>query len=162
MTSDAILKKINDIRHTRGLLTIEETLALAADGNLVLDPFSVLIARTVEIGRDNILHPNVQLIGPAPLSLGNGNTVHMGTRIEAVAGPIRIGHRNEIGDGGFSARTLVPGTHIAIGDEGRYTLNCAITCSTGRCDLGSGSQIWAHHGRQLHSRRRRLPSRTGR
>ena len=138
MTSAAILLQIDAIRRARGLLTIEETLALSAHGTVILDPFSILIARSVAIGRDNILHPNVQLVGVAALSVGDGNIFHMGTRVEAVTGPIRIGHRNEIGDGGFSARTTSPGARITIGDDGRYHLNCAVT---GVCNLGSGSQI---------------------
>lgn len=138
MTTEAILHQIDEVRRKRGLLTIEEVLALAAHGNVVFDPFSTLIARSVQIGRDNILYPDVQLLGLAPLLIGDGNTLHTGTRIEAVTGPIHIGHRNEIGDGGFSARALADGARITIGDEGRYTLNCAVT---GVCDLGSGSQI---------------------
>lgn len=138
MTIEAVLKQIDDVRRARGLLTIEETLALSARGNVIFDPYSTLIARGVQIGRDNSLHPNVQLLGLAPLSIGDGNTLYPGTRIEAVTGSIQIGHRNEIGDGGFSARTTMPGACITIGDDGRYTLNCALT---GLCDLGSGSQI---------------------
>ena len=139
MNADAVLQHIDETRRTHGLLTIEETLALTALGNVVFDPFSTLIARTAEIGRDNILHPNVQLLGTAPLHIGDGNTLHAGTRIEAASGPIRIGDHNEIGDGGFSARTLAPGASITIGDDGRYQLNCAVT---GMCHLGSGSQIF--------------------
>ena len=138
MSHDAVLDQINETRRAHELLTIEETLALAIRGNVVFDPFSTLIAHTARIGRDNVLHPNVQLLGTSPLVIGDGNTLHAGTRLEALTGPIRIGHGNEIGDGGFSARTLAPGASITIGDDGRYQLNCAVT---GMCDLGSGSQI---------------------
>jgi acetyltransferase-like isoleucine patch superfamily enzyme len=135
-----VIASMDALRRAEGLLTIEELLALQEFGNSIYDPFSTLISREVHIGIGNVVHPGVQLrcIGKNALFIGDGNTFHSGTRVEARQGPIRIGHRNEFGDGGFSARTDTARSRIQIGDGGRYTLNCAVTGDT---DLGCGSQI---------------------
>jgi hypothetical protein len=139
MTS-ALIEIVDRTRLARGFLSVGETLALEARGNTILDPFSTLVARDVRIGRDNLFEPNVQLLchASARLVIGDGNAFHPGTRIEAAAGLVHIGHRNVFGPGGFSAVTLSPDAEITIGDNGRYTLNCAVS---GQSGLGSGSQI---------------------
>ena len=140
MNSQSILDAMDEVRRARGLLTLAEVCALGARGNVVLDPFSLLVSRGVEIGQGNVFQPGVQLLRleKALLRIADGNTFHTNTRLEASTGDILIGSHNEIGDGGFSARTTAPGARILIGDHGRYTLNCAVT---GQSTLGSGSQI---------------------
>jgi bifunctional N-acetylglucosamine-1-phosphate-uridyltransferase/glucosamine-1-phosphate-acetyltransferase GlmU-like protein len=139
MRAADLIEAIDRSRRDRGLLDVSELLALAALGTVVLDPLSTLITRGVLIGRDNIIEPNVLLLS-APggtLTIGDGNRFHPGTRIEAAGGNIRIGSRNAFGPGGFTASSNAE-SEISIGDDGRYTLNCAVT---GNSTLGSGSQI---------------------
>jgi hypothetical protein len=139
MRAADLIEAISASRQAQGLLSISEMLALASTGTVVHDPMSTLIARGAVIGRGHILEPNVLLFcAPgAALTIGDGNTFHAGTRIEAAGGGIRIGSRNVFGPGGFTASTGTD-TEITIGDEGRYTLNCAVS---GNSTLGSGSQI---------------------
>ena len=141
MTPDtSLIARIDQARGALGFLTLAETMALADRGTLVLDPFSVLIARRAGIGRDNVFHPGVTLAcGPAAvLQLGDGNVLHPGTLIAAETGTIRIGDRNQFGEGGFTARANRDGAAIAIGDGGRYLSGATIQ---GRSTLGSGSQV---------------------
>jgi hypothetical protein len=134
-----LIEAINASRHARGLLDLTEMLALSVTGAVVLDPTSTLIARGVMFGGGILIEPNVQLLC-APggtLIIGDGNTFHPGTRIDAASGHISIGSRNTFGPGGFTA-TSAAESEIRIGDDGRYTLNCALS---GRTTLGSGSQV---------------------
>ncbi len=140
MHSNAILVSIDAMRHARRLLGVTELLALADRGIMVLDPMSTLIGCDVVIGRDTTIEPNVQLLcshGGA-VSIGDGNMLHAGTRIEATGGHVRIGRDNVFGPGGFLAMATTPYDQIDIGDGGRYALNCSFT---GRTFLGSGSQV---------------------
>jgi NDP-sugar pyrophosphorylase family protein len=140
MSQASIFEALDDMRRRRGLLELAEVMALAERGNVILDPFSTLISRAVEIGRDNRFEPNVQLLCAASTSLrvGDANTFCAATRLDASTGPISVGRGNAFGPGGFMASTTSTGAMIEIGDGGRYTLNCAVS---GRCILGSGSQI---------------------
>jgi hypothetical protein len=138
MTSTDLLLAIDAMRRAHGLLTVAELVGLRATGTVVLDPFSVMISAQVTVGCRTIIEPNVQLLcrSGGTFVVGDGNTFHAGTRIEAVDGKIRIGSGNTFGPGGFTA--LAATAEIEIGNGGRYTLNCALS---GRCSLGSGSQI---------------------
>jgi hypothetical protein len=141
MTLDAtLIASIDDARRALGFLPLADTMALADRGNLILDPFSVLIACRAEIGRDNVFHPGVTLScePEAALVLADGNILRSGTLIAAETGAIRIGSGNRFGDGGFTARANRPGAAIAIGDGGRYLSGATIQ---GRSTLGSGSQV---------------------
>jgi hypothetical protein len=110
--------QLDRIRAGRGFLSIAETLALADSGNVVLDPFSLLVSRGVRIGSDNVFYPGVTLICET-------------------GGTIVIGSHNQFGEGGFTARAE-GGASIGIGDGGRYMLGASVT---GPAQLGSGSQI---------------------
>jgi hypothetical protein len=82
LPADDVIAKINEARRTLGFLEIEAVLGLAERGNIVLDPFSTLIARPVRIGAQNVFYPGVTLLCAAPdaLSIGDGNTFHSGER----------------------------------------------------------------------------------
>lgn len=110
--------QLDRIRAGRGFLSIAETLALADSGNVVLDPFSLLVSRGVRIGSRNVFYPGVTLICEA-------------------GGTILIGSHNQFGEGGFTARAE-GGAAIEIGDGGRYMLGASVTAPA---QLGSGSQV---------------------
>ncbi len=110
--------QLDRIRAGRGFLSIAETLALADTGNVVFDPFSLLVSRGVRIGSRNVFYPGVTLVCET-------------------GGTIVIGSDNQFGEGGFTARAE-GGSSIEIGDGGRYTLGCSATAPA---QLGSGSQI---------------------
>jgi hypothetical protein len=128
--------KLDQIRADQGYLSLAETLALADRRNMVLDPFSLLIGRNVTIGTRNIFYPNVTIAGA--VAIGDGNTFHSGTALFAPGGRITIGSRNQLGEGGFTARADGPGDLIEIGEDGRYLGGVWLS---GVVQLGSGSQI---------------------
>lgn len=131
---------IDDVRRRRGLMTVEDLGRLVTRGNVVFDPFSVLIAAHAEIGSGNVFFPSVSILGEAgvPLTIGDDNVFHTGCLFEIVAGPLVVGSSNQFGEGGFTAKTNRPGAAIEIGDGGRYLNGAAIL---GRSLLGSGSQV---------------------
>jgi len=130
---------IDDIRRSRGLMTIESIGLLVERGNVIFDPFSVLISKSVSIGTGNIVFPCVSLLcGTRELLIGDDNMFHSNSHIEAVSGPIRIGSSNQFGEGGFTAKTNRADASITIGDHGRYLGGASVF---GKTLLGSGSQI---------------------
>ncbi|WP_164019766.1 AraC family transcriptional regulator [Pyxidicoccus trucidator] len=135
-----LLSALNAPRRVAGLLTIEEVLALASSGNVIFDPFSVLISRHARIGQGNVFHPCVTLTcaATAELRIGNRNTFHTGTLLAAETGPISMGDGNQFGEGGFTAKANSPGARIVIGDGGRYLGGASIF---GQTELGSGTQV---------------------
>jgi hypothetical protein len=130
---------IDDIRRRDGFLTIEETLSLC-DRNTIYDPFSTLISRHAHIGSGNLFYPctTIRCRQDSSCSIGDGNTFHSLTMIDACGGTISIGNGNTFGDGGFTAKADRPGATITIGDRGRYASGASVY---GTSHLGTGSQI---------------------
>ncbi|MFP2925199.1 hypothetical protein ACLESO_08275 [Pyxidicoccus sp. 3LG] len=135
-----LLSALNAPRLAAGLLTIEEVLELASSGNVVFDPFSVLISRHARIGQGNVFHPCVTITcaATAELRIGDRNVFHTGTLMAAETGPISMGDGNQFGEGGFTAKANSPGARIVIGDGGRYLGGASVF---GQTELGSGSQV---------------------
>lgn len=131
---------IDDIRRARGLMTIGDIQELVQRGNVVYDPFSVLITAAARIGTGNVIFPCVSLFcgDQGELSIGDNNTLFANSLVEAISGPIVIGSFNQFGEGGFMAKTNRPGASIVIGDNGRYLNGAAVF---GETTLGTGSQI---------------------
>jgi hypothetical protein len=88
------------------------------------------------IGSRNVLYPNVTISGA--VAIGDDNTLHSGTVLFAAGGRIAIGSRNQLGEGGFTARADGAGDLIEIGDDGRYLGGVSLG---GTVQLGAGSQI---------------------
>ncbi|MFD9063174.1 GNAT family N-acetyltransferase [Kitasatospora purpeofusca] len=137
---ESVHARLDRLRRDRGLLTPAELLDLAEHGVAVLDPFSVIVSRRVEIGPDNVLHPGVviECDERSRCVLGPGNVLYGGTRIAAAdGGSITVGARSLIGDGG--ARILA-GAHesITVGDGVRLMDGAEVL---GDSLLGHGSQI---------------------
>jgi hypothetical protein len=136
-----LLAKIDEQRTLRGFLRVADMLdALGARGNIVLDPFSILISKDVQVGTSNILYPNVILEANngGSLILGNNNILYPGAKLLADYGKIIIGHYNEFGDGGIQIKANTPDALIEFGSNGRYMNGAEIT---GKCNFGSGTQI---------------------
>ncbi|MXN65173.1 hypothetical protein GR183_09655 [Stappia sp. GBMRC 2046] len=140
MLSDKEIARLDAVRRQFGFLEIGETAALIDRGTILFDPFSTLISRNIRLGHGNVIHPNVALecADAGTLELGDGNTLHSGTRIVAQAGDIVIGSHNHFGEGGFLAKVDRADASIKIGDRGRYISGASVM---GNCRLGSGSQI---------------------
>ncbi len=134
------LRSIDTVRKARGLMTLSELESLSESGNIVFDPFSVLISKDVVIGNDNIFYPGVCIIAgkTGKIKIGNKNEFHCNTYLESSEGCIAIGSSNQFGTGGFSAKSNREGSSINIGDFGRY-LNGPLIL--GLSFLNSGSQI---------------------
>lgn len=135
-----IIEIIDSQREAKGFLTIEEVLALNKKGNLILDPFSILISKRVKIGSQNIFYPSiiVEILNNGAISIDNGNTFFPQTSMLADNGEIIIGNNNQFGDGGVSIKANQPGVKIRIGNEGRYLNGVQVI---GNTSLGSGSQL---------------------
>jgi bifunctional N-acetylglucosamine-1-phosphate-uridyltransferase/glucosamine-1-phosphate-acetyltransferase GlmU-like protein len=141
MTDGDVVTMTDKARARRGYLGLAETCDLASSGNVVLDPWSVLISRYAAIGRDNIFHPNVT-VDCAPEGrcvVGSANKFFPGTFFVVVAGgQIEIGDGNEFGDGGCAVKANRSASLVRVGSGGRYLSGAQVMgCST----LGSGSQI---------------------
>ncbi|MFF7586881.1 GNAT family N-acetyltransferase [Kitasatospora purpeofusca] len=137
---ESVHARLDRLRRDRGLLTPAELLDLAEHGVTVLDPFSVIVSRRVEIGPDNVLHPGVviECDERSHCALGPGNVLYGGTRISATdGGSITVGARSLIGDGGTR---ILAGAHesITIGDGVRLMDGAEVL---GDSLLGHGSQI---------------------
>ena len=95
-------------RRALGLLTGEETAALAQGGVLIPDPFSVLVSRGTQIGRGTILWPgsSLQITGEASLWVGEEAQIGAegGFSISA-NGPTRIGSKARLLGGGSLSGT---------------------------------------------------------
>jgi hypothetical protein len=138
--AQGLVAVIDRSRTAAGYLTVAETAALAAGGNIVPDPFSVLVGRFVTLGSGNLLYPGVILEGraAAPLVIGDRNRFFPSTLVMAETGPIEIGDDNQFGEGGFTARANRPGASLHVGHGGRYQGGVTVL---GRTRLGSGSQV---------------------
>lgn len=139
MSAD-LIPIIDATRKAQGFLTIAETLALSDRGTIIHDPFSTLIARTAQIGRDTIFFPNTQVVC-APgrgVRIGNGNRFWPGSLIEAQAGDIAIGDGNQFGEGGFTAIANRAGGSITIGSRGRFQRGATLYA---QATIGDGCQI---------------------
>ncbi|MFD2261850.1 hypothetical protein ACFSM5_03055 [Lacibacterium aquatile] len=139
MTAD-LIAAIDAGRLAQGLLTIAQTLALSARGNIVHDPFSTLISARAQIGSGNILFPNTQLLCAEgqSLTVGDGNRFHPGSYVEAASGPITIGDGNQFGDGCFTAIANRKGGKITVGSKGRFQRGATLYAEV---SVGDGCQI---------------------
>ena len=128
-------------RHKLGFLTLDQTVALAERGIVLLDPHSTLITPNVSLGVGIVIWPNVTLLGREGGAIGidSGATLFSGTRIVAIAGSVTIGTEAEIGDeGGFTIQTSATDQRIAIG-HGARLLGAGLLSQSN--DIGAGAQI---------------------
>ena len=141
MPEASVIATMNEARRAHGLLAVEALLALAERDNVILDPFSTLIATNARIGAGNVFYPGVTLhcAASGELTVGDGNMFHQGTWLAAETGAVTIGNGNLFGEsGGFTAKANRAGARIVIGDHGRYQGGASVL---GETILGSGSQL---------------------
>jgi carbonic anhydrase/acetyltransferase-like protein (isoleucine patch superfamily) len=127
-------------RRHLGLLSIEETAALADSGVVIPDPTSTLVSPDVAFGEGVVLWPGtiLQRCDEGSLELGAGTILYPGTRIVASGGAIRIGRNAEIGEeGGFTVKAEA-GHTTTIGDGARLLGGGSLALSN---RIGRGAQI---------------------
>jgi acetyltransferase-like isoleucine patch superfamily enzyme len=135
-----VISQINEQRRENGFYAIPELLELKVRGNLILDPFSVLISSSLVIGSNNKFYNGVIIESKnnGTISIGDNNVFWPNSLIMAEYGRVQIGSNNQIGDGGVSIKANTKDANIIIGDNGRYLNGVQILgCSC----LGSGSQV---------------------
>lgn len=130
----------NETRHAQNLMSLDDLIDLANQGNTIYDPFSLLISKNIIIGTGNIFFPNVTLIcSPAGnISLKNRNIFFPNAFLNAGTGSIIIGSHNSFGEGGFTAKTEQADTQITIGNYARFQNNCTLY---GPVSIGDGAQV---------------------
>ena len=140
MTRNTIFDMLDRARLDQKYRTIAQTMELAYQDNVILDPFSTLISIDAVIGTGNVFYPSTTLSSDAPelLCIGDGNMFHAGTAITAMGAHIRIGNDNIFGQGSVSIATNREGADIMIGSRGRFRGFIEIG---GACHLGDGCQI---------------------
>jgi len=138
--SPALLRAADEAREKHGFLTFSGMMELCKRGNIIFDPFSVLISSRAAIGSGNTFYPSVliECNAPGELVIGDGNVFFSGCRLLADPGKIRIGNANQFGEGGCFIKANRAGALINVGDNGRYV---AGTWLLGTSTLGSGSQV---------------------
>ena len=141
MLSEILFEKIDHERSRRNYLSLEQTLNITQKGNILTDPFSVLISKNVIIGSNNIFYPNVIIelnLISSFIKIGNNNVFYPQSFLLAEnGGSILIEDSNHF-EGGVSIKANVLDSNITIGSFGRFLNGVQII---GRCNLGSGSQI---------------------
>ena len=136
MHVEKYVEHMNRAREEKGFRTIDEMYELAKE-NTIFDLFSVLISRSVSIGRGNIIYPNVTIENIAgTISIGENNYLFNGTRIQNLSGKIEIGDHNEIGENGISIKNGQG--KIEIKNHCRLMNGAQILDD---CYLGNGTQV---------------------
>ena len=100
------LKDVDEQRNELGFLTVMETIALSERGNVVLDPFSVLISKNTYIGENNTFYPNVVIRSDrdGAIKIDDQNVFFPATYMEASEGIVEIGSLNQFGEGGLTVK----------------------------------------------------------
>ena len=136
MNVEKYIEKMNRAREERGFRTIDEIYELAKE-NTIFDLFSVLISRSVSLGKGNIIYPNVMIENIAgTIVIGENNNLFNGTTIQNLSGNIEIGNHNEIGENAISIKNSKG--KIQIKDNCRLMNGAQILDD---CYLGNGAQV---------------------
>ncbi|MFI5532493.1 hypothetical protein ACIA8O_28570 [Kitasatospora sp. NPDC051853] len=135
-----LIAALDATRTAAGLRTVTELLE-PGGGNLVHDPFSVLISRRVTLGRGNVFYPGVtvECDPESSCAIGSGNVFRPGAVVLAEAGgSVRIGDGNLIGDGGARIKANRADAAVEVGDRARLLNGPEIV---GRSVIGDGCQV---------------------
>lgn len=135
-----LIQAINTQRALKGFLSLEGVIALCERGNIIPDPFSVLISTTCVIGKENVFYPSVivECTSGGTLEIGDQNIFFPTCLFIADRGTLLIGNKNQFGDGGCTFKANRSQASIQVGNNGRYANDPIIL---GNTTLGSGSQI---------------------
>ncbi|HET9907559.1 MAG TPA: hypothetical protein VFQ23_12990 [Anaerolineales bacterium] len=127
---------MNRVREEKGFRTIDEIYELAKE-NTIFNPFSVLISRSVSLGKGNIIYPNVVIENMAGIIvIGDHNNLFNGTTIRNLSGKIEISNDNEIGENAISIKNSQG--KIEIKDNCRLMNGAQILDD---CYVGNGAQV---------------------
>ena len=131
---------LNEQRVSRGYYSLSELRQLSAKGTTILDPFSTLISRTVELGNGNLFYPNVvvEAVAAGRVSIGDQNLFMPGTFIRVTGGRLTIGSHNSFGEGGLTVVLSSENESLHIRDGGRYHHGAHLSGSN---YLGHGAQV---------------------
>ncbi len=137
---------VTDLRHNSqrvalGFLTVAEIDELAESGVMVLDPYSTLISKSVEIGVGTTIYPGVviQQEKGSLLRLGTRNILYPGCFLQAAkGGRLIVGDSCELGPGGVQIKANLSSSNIVIGNGVRLLNGAEVT---GMSELGDGTQI---------------------
>ena len=137
-----ILGYLNQHRVNSECLSIDQIIALAADGIVVEDPFTVQISRHVVFQGPCHIRGAVCLLADAPQALKIGCDVYIEgpSTLEAKNGAnLSVGDNAVIGlEGGFHAKANRSGSTIELGKRIRLSGGGAIF---GQSTVGNGAQI---------------------
>lgn len=125
-------------RERLGYIGVSEI--IADTRNTVIDPYSVLISKHVQIGTGNVFYPGVRIDAePGSTQIGNNNRFFEGSRIDATrGGRLVIGDDNAIGPHAVALLVNRAGAVTTIGNRTRLLGRVDII---GTCVLEDGSQI---------------------
>lgn len=140
MIDQIIIDSINSQRAVRNCLSLQETLDLTNQGNIVVDPFSTLLSKNAIIGENNIFYPNViiEADSSGSIEIKNNNIFYPQTFMTAGKdGHIYVGSENHF-EGGVAIKANMQGSQIVFGNNGRYLNGVQFI---GICNLESGSQV---------------------
>lgn len=131
---------MKQVRLAKGFLPPDEAAEAVGAGNTILDPYSVLISKGVQVGNGNVFYPNVviEVQGGGAIVIGDNNVFYPGTYLLSSAGSITAGSTNEFGPNGCTIKANMADAQLTIGDGGRY---CDGANIMGKTSLGSGSQV---------------------
>lgn len=134
-----MMDEVDRTREQAGFWGVRALVEGPGTRNILLEPYSILISRRVEIGRGNRVYPGtvIECDDESEIRVGDGNLFLPGCCLRAIGGgSIAIGDRNRFGEGGFTA--AAHDAAIVIGHGGRYMLGASIGAGT---RLGDGSQV---------------------
>lgn len=136
MDIEQYIKNMNRVREEKGFRTIDEIYELTQE-NTIFNPFSVLISRSVSLGKGNIIYPNVVIENMAGIIvIGDHNNLFNGTTIRNLSGKIEISNDNEIGENAISIKNSQG--KIEIKDNCRLMNGAQILDD---CYVGNGAQV---------------------
>ena len=139
---ETMLHQLNRQRLAGGYLSVEQVVALAADGVVVSDPFAVQISRHVVFRGACQIRGAVNLLSSlaGALTVGSGVTIEGPCTIDATnGGTVHIGDSADIGvEGGFHIYANVAGASIRLGQNVRLYGGGALY---GKTIVGDGAQI---------------------
>lgn len=139
---DPVISSIDKTRLEAGYLSVTELLE-AAHLNTFLDPFSILISRSVILGEGNTFYPNVLVsCRQGQCFIGSGNIFHSGTTVMVDAGGmVLMGNNCTLGPGGVQMLANRRNSRLVVEDA--VQVHGGVSLS-GSSVLQHGSEVAPH------------------
>lgn len=135
------MRNVAEYRKVCGFLSVQEMLEKFGADNIFLNPDSIFVSQSVNIGASNIFYPNVIIESDSSniITIGNGNVFFSNTHLVVKnGGELSIGSNNIIGDGVVCIKSNTSSANIQIGDNVRFE---GVINIFGSCNLENGCQI---------------------